>query len=719
MDKGGIQIDAAMVDAVFPCHFMIDKADEICGMGPLFKRLCPEAEVGNAVAMHLHVIRPNISLSYDELGKQEHEFLIVQGKSGCRMKGQAVFLENDDRILFIGSPWVTDIADLSGMGLQLDDFQLHTPIGDFLILLQTQKMALRDAERLTRRLELQREELETACQHLSIQHAVTSILADAESTDDAFRRMLKSVAAILDWPLGIVWSLDEDKAHLVYVDAWSEDDPDLRDFVREAVNNEIPLGEGVAGKVAVAGELRWMPDVQESGVAALASAAKASGLHGGFWVPIKSNGRIVGVLEFLSRDVEDIPEDLLVELATLGSQLGQFVDRMVTREALEHACNAAESASRAKSEFLATMSHEIRTPMNGVIGMTDLLLDSKLSPSQAEYAKTVQRSGRALLTIINDILDFSKIEADRMTLEEVNFDLTHVAQGVIDLFSSDAQRKGLKITNRFEDLCVTQLWGDPSRLRQVLMNLVGNAVKFTERGSIEIVFSCHLDRDSSSGELRVEVRDTGMGIDSEVAHVLFEPFIQGDSTTLRRFGGTGLGLAISRRLVELMGGRIGVKSQPGAGSRFWFTVVVGLARTIEAEASSPPRPLPIEGNGCEPLRVLIVEDDSINKLVAVRMVEKLGHEALVVSSGIEALHALEDDVFDIVLMDCEMPEMDGYMATREIRSKDVPVSDVPIVAMTANALKGDREKCIAVGMNDYITKPVTLDRLAEVLQRNV
>ena len=180
-----------------------------------------------------------------------------------------------------------------------------------------------------------------------------------------------------------------------------------------------------------------------------------------------------------------------------------------------------------------------------------------------------------------------------------------------------------------------------------------------------------------------------------------------------------MGLAISRRLVELMGGRIGVKSQPGAGSRFWFTVVVGPARTIEAEVPSPLRPLPIEENGCEPLRVLIVEDDSINKLVAVRMVEKLGHAALVVSSGIEALHALEDDVFDIVLMDCEMPEMDGYMATREIRSKDVPVSDVPIVAMTANALKGDREKCIAAGMNDYITKPVTLDRLAEVLRRNV
>lgn len=354
MDRRGIQIDAAIVDEVFPCHVMIDKADEICGMGPLFKRLCPEAAVGNAVALHLHAIRPNIRLSYDELGKQDHEFLIVQGNSGCRMKGQAVFLEEEDCFLFIGSPWVTDIADLAEMGLQLDDFQLHTPIGDLLILLQTQKMALKDAERLTHRLELQREELETACQHLSIQHAVTSILADAESTDDAFQRMLKSVAAILDWPLGIVWSFDEDRAHLVYVDSWSEDDADLRKFVREAVNNKIPLGEGVAGKVAVTGELRWMPDVQESGVAAFASAAKGPGLHGGFWVPIKSNNRIVGVLEFLSRDVEDIPEDLLRELATLGSQLGQFVDRMVTGEALERACDAAESASRAKSEFLAT-----------------------------------------------------------------------------------------------------------------------------------------------------------------------------------------------------------------------------------------------------------------------------------------------------------------------------------------------------------------------------
>jgi two-component system, sensor histidine kinase and response regulator len=553
---------------------------------------------------------------------------------------------------------------------------------------------------------------------LAAQYAITRVLAEASTLATATPRILQVICETLNWSVGTIWRFDQKGKVLRSVETWHTPSAQVEEFDRSTRSSTLAPGVGLPGRVWSQAQPAWIDDVTCDANFPRASIAAKEGLHAAFGFPILLGTEVLAVLEFFSHKIQQPDRRLLEMMSAIGSQIGQFIERMEAEDALrmyahdlEAARKRAEDATRAKSEFLANISHEIRTPMNAMIGLTELALATRITREQREYLNAIQSSADALLTLINDLLDFSKIEARKLQLDRIGFNLRDALEDTMRVLAPRAHQKELELACHIHPDVPDTLLGDPLRLRQIVLNLVGNAIKFTEHG--EVVLHVQAERRGSGGvQLRFAVSDTGIGIPQEKQALIFEAFSQADSSTTRRYGGTGLGLAISAQLVQLMGGTISVESQVAGGSTFHFTAC------FEVQQPGAKKPQ-VRWRSLTDLPVLIVDDNTTNRRILEEVFTSWRMRPVAVEDGASALTTLENSLranqpFAFVLLDGHMPNMDGFAVAERI-SQDRRYDGMKLVMLTSAGQPDDVARCRKLGISAYLNKPIKQSELFDVI----
>lgn len=547
-----------------------------------------------------------------------------------------------------------------------------------------------------------------------IQNSIARILASAASIRQAGARILRTLCEQLGGSIGILWMSSQKTQTMYRLDAWHDPEMDFSTFLDSSIcldraKNLVLPRTVLESKLPV-----WVADLESSPGCNRTSAALELGLRSALALPIISNSEILGVFEICGRCIEEPDDSLYQVFSGIGTQMGQFVARSRAEADVREAKEIAERANEAKSLFLATMSHEIRTPLNGIIGFSNLLASTPLSDLQQEFLSTIRNSGDILLHIIDDVLDFSRIESGGIQIEQLDFSPTKLVEEAIAINLHGALAKGLSMTRTVHESVPEMVVGDLARLRQVLMNVVSNAIKFTESGGVDA--RCWVEED----RLCFEVADTGIGFDQGQAEQLFRPFHQADASTTRRFGGTGLGLAICHRLLELMDGAITARSTPGKGSVFRFHVpLIGAEANASSGALSPPPPLldKLDAGG---RTILVAEDNLVNAGLLRIMLENLGYQVLLAGNGLEAIETLRSQpACAAIFMDVRMPVMDGTEAVQQLRLGEAGDrgKSIPIIALTASVLPADQKACLEAGMDFYLAKPFRREDLLTTLRK--